>query len=307
MADLKSQFLELTRKKYIDQAIWFLNGFWKNEAEKESENIWAFTQKFIELDSKKKEGNELDEFWSHKFLESLGETLTVIQLREKLRKIDVDANGKMALLEYLAFKYNKSIQSVVDAPQGENKEELEKAQAELRRVQEALENLRQAEETQKRRLEEQKKAEEEVKRAEEELRLAVQELKSQEDSYNHQIQELTRKSEEGTSLVAKNKAKQELAQLKQENPLPLRRAKITQEAALRRVEKQRIACEATTAELEAATRKVEESVRQTEDQMQKAEAYLNEVKRKGGSGEGSIWWIQRELTEAKKYMPKRKQ
>ena len=53
----------------------------------------------------------------HKFLESLGETLTVIQLREKLRKIDQDANGKMALLEYLAFKYSKSVQQVIDAPQ----------------------------------------------------------------------------------------------------------------------------------------------------------------------------------------------
>lgn len=36
-------------------------------AEQESEAIWKFTQKFIELDTtKKKEGNELDEFHSHK-------------------------------------------------------------------------------------------------------------------------------------------------------------------------------------------------------------------------------------------------
>jgi hypothetical protein len=97
MSDIKSQFLELTRKKYSDQAIWYLNGFWKEGAEPESENVWNYAQKFIELDSRKKEGNELDEFWSHKFLESLGETLTVIQLREKLRKIDQDVNGTLSL------------------------------------------------------------------------------------------------------------------------------------------------------------------------------------------------------------------
>ena len=52
MAD--PRFLELTRMKYIDQAKWYLNGFWRDGAEQESENIWKITQKFIELDEKKK-------------------------------------------------------------------------------------------------------------------------------------------------------------------------------------------------------------------------------------------------------------
>lgn len=117
MAEVKAKFLELTRMKYVDQAKWFLNGFWTSGAEQEAENIWKYTNKFIELDPNKKEGNELDEFWSHKFLESLGETLTVIKLREKLRQIDVDANGKMALLEYLLFKYNKTVPETVNSPQ----------------------------------------------------------------------------------------------------------------------------------------------------------------------------------------------
>jgi hypothetical protein len=38
--------------------------------------------------------------------------------------------------------------------------------------------------------------------------------------------------------LCRNKAANELAQLKAENPMPLRKAKITQEAALRKVEKQ---------------------------------------------------------------------
>ncbi len=125
MADVRNELMELTRKKYVDQAKWYLNGFWKDGAEQESENIWKYSHKFMELDAKKKaEGNELDEFEAHKFLEFLGETLTVVALREKLRKIDVDANGKMALLEYLMFKYEKSIPEVVNAPQGGNQEEV---------------------------------------------------------------------------------------------------------------------------------------------------------------------------------------
>jgi hypothetical protein len=35
-----------------------------------------------------------------------------------------DANGKMALLEYLTFKFSKSIIDVVNAPQGDNQEEV---------------------------------------------------------------------------------------------------------------------------------------------------------------------------------------
>ena len=64
-----------------------LLGFWKSAGEENSEQIWGYTQKFIQLDTKKGEGNELDEFWSHKFLETLGETLTIVQLREQMRKV----------------------------------------------------------------------------------------------------------------------------------------------------------------------------------------------------------------------------
>jgi len=334
MADDKAKLLALTRSKYSDQAIWYLNGFWTEGAEGEAENVWNYTQKFISLDEKKKEGNELDEFWSHKFLESLGETLTVINLRDKLRKIDLDANGKMSLMEYLMFKYSKSIPEVLNAPQGDPRE-IEKAQRDFREVQNALDDIQKqlqqqksAEDEvhkklteQKRKLAEQKKAEEDVKRAEEEQAAAVKDLHQQEEAFQRTMDELIKKSEHSESLVAKNKAKQELAQLKQENPLPLRKAKITAEAALRKVEKQRKEAEAATAQVaaaareleqakrdaEAATKRVEKAVIEIEEKFREAEAYLQEVKRKGGVANGAIYWIERELKEAKKYLPQRKQ
>lgn len=52
---------------------------------------------------------ELDEFQCHQFLEKRGETLTVRDLRDKLRDIDIDSNGSVSLIEYLLFKYDKTL------------------------------------------------------------------------------------------------------------------------------------------------------------------------------------------------------
>jgi len=102
--------------------------------------------------------------------------------------------------------------------------------------------------------------------------------------------------------------------LKGENPLPLRKAKITQEAALRKCEKERKAAQAAlaelqvkTAEAEEKTRNVEAAVRETEAKFQEARDFLEEVKAKGGAALGAIWWMERELKEAQKYLPKKKQ
>jgi len=268
----------------------------------------------------------------------------------------------MSLLEYLMFKYSKTIPQVLNAPQG-NKEEIEKAQKEFAIVQAALDDVQrqldqqkqakeevhkrlheqkkkvteqnQKLEEQKQRLQEQKLAEEEVRKSEREQTAAVEELRGQENAFQTMMKDLAFKSEKGETIVARSKAAQELAQLKQENPLPLRKAKITQEAALRKVEKQRKEAENATAkclsiadelakvkreldigaqqlevaknEVEEATRRVEEAVRDTEVRMAEAEAYLEEVKKHGGNPDGAIWWIERELKEAKKYLPQRKQ
>jgi len=215
MADkkLKDEFFKLTRMLYIAQAKWFLNGFWKEGLSEEGENVWKYTHKFIELDKRKKEGNELDEFEAHKFLESLGETLTIIQLREKLRQIDLDANGKMALLEYLCFKYKKTVPQVIDSPQGDNQEEIDEAQAKLQAVQDALDDvqrkrdqakqavldLQRSEEESRRREEEVKRQEALVRQAESELQAAVDDLKVQEQAKKNRIDDLTRKSQDSMS------------------------------------------------------------------------------------------------------------
>ena len=87
------------------------------------------------------------------------------------------------------------------------------------------------------------------------------------------------------------------------------------------MEKERKAAEAATAKAAEAhqkaedaaaaaadqARRVEALVQETEQKYKEAVDYLEEVKRKGGVAHGAIWWMERELKEAQKYLPKKKQ
>jgi len=242
------------------------------------------------------------------FLESLGETLTVMALREKLRQIDVDNNSRMALIEYLIFKYGKSIEQVVNAPQSDNREELEAAQKKIAHAQQSLITVQEKLREESIALESQRKAEDEARKAEAENKAALEELKKQEDDYKNKIDTLTAKSQDQSgSLVSRNKAASELAQLKQEDPLPLRKAKITQESSVRKAEKTTQAAKESRLKAEEKHHQVETATKEAELLFVEAQNYLEEVKAKGGSSAGDIWWMQRELTEAKKYLPKSKQ
>jgi len=90
--------------------------------------------------------------------------------------------------------------------------------------------------------------------------------------------------------VTAMKAKNELAQHLQEDPLPLRKAKLSTEAASKKAERAR--GEAEKAVAECAKRLAE------------AEAYLAELIAKGGGPTlGTFFWMDRELKEKRKYMP----
>ena len=69
-----------------------------------AEAIWKYQRHFVELDKmgpekKGEEGNELDQFWSAKFIEDMDSAITAQKRKEALREIDQDNNGKMALIE----------------------------------------------------------------------------------------------------------------------------------------------------------------------------------------------------------------
>jgi hypothetical protein len=269
---------DLATYTYKGQAIWWLNSFWhKHEAD--AEKLWSFANKFAQLDlDKKAEGNGLDELNAHRFLENFHETMTVQELRTKMRStgaLEPSERPKTTSLIHIALvKYNLDWHELVNASQGSNPAELKKAQQQLEQVRIAFEECRQAEAP--------------FKAAQEEVESALREVQSQEESYQGKIADAKKRSEEG-GTVSRGKASAELAQLQAENPLPLRKAKITLEAAQKRAEKARAPF------LEARQK--------AEDAFNQAQAYLDEISKKGGSPLGSIFWLNRQLHEQKKYQP----
>jgi len=174
----------------------------------------------------------------------------VVGLREQIRSIGINKFNLIPLTHFLIIKFKVSWNELVNAPQG-SETEIEKAQQLL----------------------------DDAKNKVAELQRAIADLNQQEKAYNQKTDQLTKKSEdESASLVSRNKSKNELAQHLGEDPLPLRKAKLTSEAAFKKAEKA----------------------------LADAQAYLEEVKKNATGGKGAFWWIDRELQEARKYMPQSK-
>jgi len=296
------KLVDLGSKTYKEQAVWFLNAFWKEHGGQNAEKVWDYTYRFAALDQqRKKEGNALDEFMTHHFLEQNQETLTVLQLREHLRTVGIEKVKLIPLIHFFIFRYRVDWHKLVNAPQG-NQEEINKAQRLLEAVQATFADAKAKEQEAIAREAEAHARAEESRAAQQELEAALAELQAQEHAYNSRTEDLKRKSEEG-SVVQRNKAKNELAQHLAEDPLPLRRAKITQEAAVKKADRATKAAEEAAAAAARAREAAEEAVAEAERKVGEAEAYLEEVKRKAGDGQGALWWIDRELHEAKAYMP----
>merc|ERR1712232_784913 len=361
MSDL-DKLHDICKKTYKEQAVWFLNCFWEDFAEKEAETLWKYVETNEKLDLENhEEGCGLDEMKAHVFLEKFDETLTVREMRAKLRSTGAIGESErpklVPLTHYLLYKYNADWRLLVDeGRQGDNKEELEKAEQLLAEVTElfkqsearaaeartalnaavsaenqakereaaavarendavarendakeseaaavARENEAVAQENEAVARENDAKAaekaaqardieakeshaksqekeavakkdaaaaverESEAKAAQSELEEALAALKAEEDAFNKKKADLEKKSQEG-GVVSRNKAANELAQLLSEDPLPLRRAKITAEAAVKRAEK--------TANAAASARKsAEDSATEASNARQESEKH----------------------------------
>eukprot|EP01115_Flamella_aegyptia_P007627 TRINITY_DN3183_c0_g2_i4.p1 TRINITY_DN3183_c0_g2~~TRINITY_DN3183_c0_g2_i4.p1 ORF type:complete len:356 (+),score=150.08 TRINITY_DN3183_c0_g2_i4:28-1068(+) len=328
----------LCKMKYKDQLIWILNAYFHDWAEAEAEKFWNYHECLKELDIEHhEEGSSLNEMQAHVFLEKFDLVMTVREMRNGLRSTGAILENERFKLcpptHILIHNYKMDFHYLVNASQGDNKAEIEEAQRKLdavsvafeesaKRAEEAaqaLEAAKQAEAAAKAAAEESKVKEQESIAAKAELEAALAELKAQEDAYNQKTETLKKKSEEG-GVVSRNRAKNELAQHLGEDPLPLRRAKINQEAAVRKAERAaKAAAEAVTASEQAAA-KASEAVTASEQAKQaaeaavdaarekvaEAEAFLEEVKSKPGQAQGAIWWMERELYEKRKYLPESK-
>jgi len=284
----KEEFDKVCNSKYKEQAKFFLNAFW-TECSSKAEEIWEQYYKILDLDKQQynalpedkkseawSEGTSLDEFWSHKFLETIGKTLSVVQFRQEFKKIDANTDKKMGMIEFLLWEHKQTVKELLLRPQGSGDgAEIAKAQHLLDEVSSAFADA------------ERKKNELSV--AENELKAETHKLKEQEDSYNAKTDELKVKSE--GAGVAAMRAKNELAQHLGEDPLPLRKAKLSTEAARKKAEK--------------ALHVAEVALEECGKRLAEAEAYLSEQMAKGGGPTlGTFWWMDRELQERKKYLPK---
>jgi len=305
----KEKFADLCSMTHKEQIIWFLNAFWTEVGEANAETLWKWCHTCTELDLQfHEEGSGLDEMNAHRFLEIYNETMTVRELRESLRSTGAIDAGRVKLVPItyiLIFKYKVDWHELVNRSQGDNREEMEAAQKMLDEVKVLFKTAEARQQDALARENDAREAEAPFKAAQEELEAALAEVKSQEDAYNSRTEELKQKSETG-GVVSRNKAANELAQHLAEDPLPLRKAKITLEAARKRAEKTRAPFEAATKEAEAARQIADKALADARAKVQEAENYLNEVKSRPGQPYGALWWIDRELHEAKAYVPESK-
>ena len=285
----------LTDKNYRSQAVWFLNAFWDDVLadDKEKNKIYEYTQLMTKLDPKGKDGNELDEFKAHQFLEKTEGALTVAQMRKELKEIDIDFNKHVALTEFLIFNYKVDVHALVIAPQTSDAEASRNVQAAQVEVDKAMAQANVAKEA----ADAAAAAHAAAVEAEEAAKKALADLEAEQKAFDDKcakFEETGNNMELG--IVKRNRAKQELAQLKASDPMPLQRAKITQSAAVRKVAKARKKAETTANAAKEEHAKAEESFKNAEENL----ALL--TKQCKGAGQGTMWYMKRELAEAKKYM-----
>jgi len=333
-------FANICKKTHTDQAKWFLNGFWAEGMEANKEDIWNFTHMFIELETGKKilygakkfhleEKADLDEMQAHQFLEKIGETLTVKELRNRLKKLDIDSNNRLCITEFLTDKYSKKPQEVVDAPQGgvdpdvldEAQQKCDEAQSSLdlateatetanknaniaktaadeaakthaaaekaatdakvaldesnqaaSAAAEALEKSNQLAETAKEKTKAQEEEEAKMKKIQDEVKAAVEALEAEEKKFNDKISNFEKKIEDkGLSAVKKGSFVAQLAQLKSEDPMPLRKARITQASSLKKQKKAAKKAEKVTALCREAQKEAEKALEESNTKKKEAD------------------------------------
>eukprot|EP01102_Stenamoeba_stenopodia_P005509 TRINITY_DN1626_c0_g1_i1.p1 TRINITY_DN1626_c0_g1~~TRINITY_DN1626_c0_g1_i1.p1 ORF type:complete len:243 (+),score=92.16 TRINITY_DN1626_c0_g1_i1:210-938(+) len=235
--------------------------------------------------------------------------MTVTEMRENLRSTGaITGQVRMVpLIHILIFRFKVDWHVLVNAPQGDNRAEIEAAQKKLDDVQAAFKASEQRATEAKEAVKQAQVREAEAHTAKQELEVALAEVKAQEAAFNAKTAELTAKSEDqSVGQVTRNKAKAELAQHLGSDPLPLRRAKISQEAAVKKAERAIKAAELAREESLRAKQAAEAAVEEMGRKVEEAEAYFNEIRSRPGSAAGSLWWMDRELHEAKAYLPERK-
>jgi hypothetical protein len=91
-AQAKAKFAELSKTPYKAQMVYFLNGYLGGNSftPADANVVWDYYIAFVELDKlgaerKGEAGNELDQFWSAKFLEDNDKAITALERKAALK------------------------------------------------------------------------------------------------------------------------------------------------------------------------------------------------------------------------------
>merc|ERR1712187_271479 len=92
------------------------------------------------------------------------------------------------------------------------------------------------------------------------------------------------------------------------DPLPLRNAQLEQQAKVRKAKKASKLADKRAKKATAAAEKAAAAAKQAEAAFEEASETVQKLAASlGGAGEGTLWWMDRELEEAAQYLPKSKQ
>jgi len=157
---------------------------------------------------------------------------------------------------------------------------------------------------------------------------ALNRVKEEEDSFYSKVEELKSKAlNQSLGIVQRNKAKAELAVLQTQDPLPLRKARIENEHAIKQYEKMREKAEISLKMADETQQKAWASAQKARDakdcamiaateaeyaipvaqgKLDDCKVLLEDLILKQANAFGTIFYIDRELKEAAKFLPKQK-
>jgi hypothetical protein len=123
---------EATKGTIDEQAKIFLRAF-VVEFQGKFEQVLDMVEEFRTY-VKDKDG-QLDEMQAHVFLEKKGEAATALEFREKMRLIDLDFNKRVSILEWLLYRYKRTLKELFEAkPNAHLIKQLEEAIAKYQAV-----------------------------------------------------------------------------------------------------------------------------------------------------------------------------
>lgn len=346
----QEMFEEVRRLRYRSQAIWFLDSTGVGKDIEQCEEVWRIHKKCVQLDEKKEEGAYLNEFNAHRVLESCSRAIFPSEMRNFLVSVNPEYSKakKVSLAELLILIYevdwkNAVRQKCLDwEAKKEAEDKLDEATKKLEEATKAAEraatDAKLAQEAEEHALKEQQEASKVAEesrlaevalfKAKEQAKETLDELNLQERKLNEQKELLEKKSKDNTlGIVKRNKAIAELNMLLSKDPIPLRTAKLSQEAsfkkqskaakkageaasaaefASKKAEAARLAAQKSKEEALETGKIAEDAIPAAQNACQTIQATLDELMRDRKIGRGTAFYLERELKVAKRFLPKNK-